>query len=171
MAESDDIIDDYISDEDASDEFEEEEEEEEESLETSDVPSLKQSNYKVGSSISINIEDTNQQNITNASLISSKISAIKKRYTRRVSLFEITGIIAESYNLLQRGRMPLVLNLSDDTMKQKILHIVIEEIKEGTCPIIIEKNGELLSVTDFDKKGLYNHLDYIINIWKKQNRF
>lgn len=48
--------------------------------------------------------------------------------------------------------MPLVLNLSDDTMKQKILHIVIEEIKEGTCPIIIEKNGELLSVTDFDKK-------------------
>lgn len=77
MAESDDIIDDYISDEDASDEFEEEEEEEE-SLETSDVPSLKQSNYKVGSSISINIEDTNQQNITNASLISSKISAIKK---------------------------------------------------------------------------------------------
>lgn len=76
MAESDDIIDDYISDEDASDEFEEEEEEE--SLETSDVPSLKQSNYKVGSSISINIEDTNQQNITNASLISSKISAIKK---------------------------------------------------------------------------------------------
>ncbi|AAN02821.1 RNA polymerase subunit [Lumpy skin disease virus] len=170
MAESDDIIDDYISDEDASDEFEEEEEEEE-SLETSDVPSLKQSNYKVGSSISINIEDTNQQNITNASIISSKISAIKKRYTRRISLFEITGIIAESYNLLQRGRMPLVLNLSDDTMKQKILHIVIEEIKEGTCPIIIEKNGELLSVTDFDKKGLYNHLDYIINIWKKQNRF
>ncbi|ABI99260.1 RNA polymerase subunit RPO19 [Deerpox virus W-848-83] len=170
MADTDDIID-YESEDDMS-EYEEEEDDEDnetKSLESSDVISLKQSNYKA--ELSTNLEEEVPQPGQSSKNVNSKILAIKKRYTRRISLLEITGIIAESYNLLQRGRLPLISNLSDETMKQKILHIVIQEIEEGTCPIIIEKNGELLSTNDFDKTGLKNHLDYIISIWKNQNRY
>ncbi|QHR82636.1 DNA-dependent RNA polymerase subunit RPO19 [Brazilian porcupinepox virus 1] len=168
MADSDDIID-YVSDDISEDEYDDRYQEDDEddenttkSLETSDILSNKQSNYKVDSITSV------EESITN---ISNSILLIKKRYTRRISLFEITGILAESYNLLQRGRLPLINDLSDETMKQNILHILIKEINEGTCPIIIEKNGELLSVSDFDKIGLSRHINYIINIWKKQNRY
>ncbi|QQG31583.1 RNA polymerase subunit RPO19 [Swinepox virus] len=162
MADSEDIIE-YSSNEEEDSDYEEEEEDE--PTDTSDVPSLKPSNYK---DISTNVEDI-QENIKN---ISTKISAIKRRYTRRISLFEVVGIIAESYNLLQRGRLPLILDLSDETMmKNNIIRITIKEIKDDTCPIIIEKNGELLSTSDFDRNGLMYHLDYIIRIWKKQNRY
>ncbi|ABQ43571.1 RNA polymerase subunit rpo19 [Tanapox virus] len=137
-----------------------------ESLESSDILSNKQSDYKIESA-SINVDEQ----VSSSKQLSSKIITIKKRYTRRISLFEITGIIAESYNLLQRGRLPLVSNLTDETIKQNMLHVVIDEIKEGTCPIIIEKNGELLSINDFDKIGIKTHLDYIINIWKQQGRY
>nr|WQH58040.1 MAG: MC108R [Molluscum contagiosum virus] len=103
--------------------------------------------------------------------ISERITDIKRRYTRRISLFEITGILCESFNLLQRGRLPLVSDLSDETFREEILHVVVREIEEGTCPVVIQKNGELLSVTDFDATGLRYHLDYIISIWKQQHRY
>ncbi|AOP31602.1 RNA polymerase [Skunkpox virus] len=162
MADTDDIID-YESEELT--EYEDDEEEEEESLEASDIDP--KSSYKIVDSASTHIEDTH----TNLKHIGNHISALKRRYTRRISLFEIAGIIAESYNLLQRGRLPLVSTFSDETMKQNMLHVIIQEIEEGSCPIIIEKNGELLSVNDFDKNGLIFHLDYIIKIWKLQQRY
>ncbi|ADT91124.1 DNA-dependent RNA polymerase subunit RPO19 [Cotia virus SPAn232] len=167
MEDIDDIIDDSGSISDNSnisdiDEYEEENYDENKIDNTSDLTSLKQSN-KIESIT--NIEDNVELTIC------QNISLIKKRYTRRISLFEITGIIAESYNLLQRGRMPLVSDLSDETLKQNILHVLIKEIEEGVCPIVIEKNGELLSIKDFDNIGLSKHINYIINIWKKQNRY
>ncbi|AOP31813.1 RNA polymerase [Volepox virus] len=160
MADTDDIID-YESEELT--EYEDDEEEEE-TLEASDIDP--KSSYKIVDSASTHIEDTHYNKH-----IGNHISALKRRYTRRISLFEIAGIIAESYNLLQRGRLPLVSEFSDKTMKQNMLHVIIQEIKEGSCPIIIEKNGELLSVNDFDKDGLKFHLDYIIKIWKLQQRY
>ncbi|QDJ95097.1 RNA polymerase subunit RPO19 [Hypsugopox virus] len=176
MADSGDIID-YVSEvEDDDSEYsisdndnDEDDGNNSDSLETSDIVSYKQSNFKFESN-STHVED-DEVIVPQFKNISAKILALKKRYTRRISLFEITGIIAESYNTLQRGRLPLVQNLSDETLKQKMLHIIIQEIKEGTCPIIIEKNGELLSTNDFDKNGVDIHLDYIINIWKLQNRY
>ncbi|ASK51302.1 RNA polymerase subunit (RPO19) [Eptesipox virus] len=169
MADSGDIID-YVSEEDDDSEYSITEDENEDSSldspETSDFVSYKPSNINFESN-SIHIEE----DIPQYKNISAKISALKRRYTRRISLIEITGIIAESFNLLQRGRLPLVQNLSNDTLKQKMLHIIIQEIKEGTCPIIIEKNGELLSINDFDKKGIDTHIEYITNIWKLQNRY
>ncbi|AUL80572.1 DNA-dependent RNA polymerase subunit rpo19 [Vaccinia virus] len=56
-------------------------------------------------------------------------------------------------------------------MKQNMLHVIIQELEEGSCPIVIEKTGELLSVNDFDKDGLKFHLDYINNIWKLQKPY
>uniref|UniRef100_A0AAU7E1T3 DNA-directed RNA polymerase 19 kDa subunit n=1 Tax=Rousettus bat poxvirus TaxID=3141933 RepID=A0AAU7E1T3_9POXV len=103
--------------------------------------------------------------------ISARITELKRRYTRRLSLYELTGIIAESFNLLQRGRIPLVSDLSDDTFKRNLLHVLVQEIEEGTCPVIIQKNGALLSVRDFDQDALRYHLDYIVAIWKQQRRF
>ncbi|QAV40153.1 m94r [Myxoma virus] len=155
----------YYSEEDSEYAKEEDADEPTESLDTSDVPSLKE-NFKV-ESISSNIEEPIQVN----KVTISKISDIKKRYTRRISLFEVTGIVAESYNLLQRGRLPLLMDLSNDTLDDNILNVVIKEIEEETCPIVIEKNGELLSVTDFDKKGLMMHLKYVTTIWKNQGRY
>ncbi|AOP31385.1 RNA polymerase [Raccoonpox virus] len=162
MADTDDIID-YESEELT--EYEDDEEEEE-SPEASDIDP--KSSYKVVDSASTHIEDAHS-NLNKH--IGNHISALKRRYTRRISLFEIAGIIAESYNLLQRGRLPLLSEFSDETMKQNMLHVIIKEIEEGSCPIIIEKNGELLSVNDFDKNGLKFHLEYIINIWKLQQRY
>nr|WGO01987.1 DNA-dependent RNA polymerase subunit RPO19 [Vaccinia virus]WGO02215.1 DNA-dependent RNA polymerase subunit RPO19 [Vaccinia virus]WGO02444.1 DNA-dependent RNA polymerase subunit RPO19 [Vaccinia virus]WOG35521.1 DNA-dependent RNA polymerase subunit RPO19 [Vaccinia virus]WOG35749.1 DNA-dependent RNA polymerase subunit RPO19 [Vaccinia virus] len=164
MADTDDIID-YESDDLTEYEDDEEEEEDGESLETSDIDH--KSSYKIVESASTHIEDAH----SNLKHIGNHISALKRRYTRRISLFEIAGIIAESYNLLQRGRLPLVSEFSDETMKQNMLHVIIQEIEEGFCPIVIEKNGELLSVNDFDKDGLKFHLDYIIKIWKLQKRY
>lgn len=103
--------------------------------------------------------------------ISERIAELKRRYTRRMSLFELTGIISESYNLLQRGRMPLVHNLSDETFTRNLLHVLVQEIEEGTCPVVIQKNGKLLSVKDFDPSALRYHLDYITAIWKQQRRY
>ncbi|QED21239.1 DNA-dependent RNA polymerase subunit RPO19 [Borealpox virus] len=160
MADTDDIID-YESDDLT--EYEDDEEDEE-SLETSDIDP--KSSYKIVDSASTHIEDAHS-NLKQG----NHISALKRRYTRRISLFEIAGIIAESYNLLQRGRLPLVSEFSNETMKQNMLHVIIQEIEEGSCPIVIEKNGELLSVNDFDKDGLKFHLDYIIKIWKLQKRY
>ncbi|AKJ93753.1 RNA polymerase (RPO19) [Raccoonpox virus] len=162
MADTDDIID-YESEELT--EYEDDEEEEE-SPEASDIDP--KSSYKVVDSASTHIEGAHS-NLNKH--IGNHISALKRRYTRRISLFEIAGIIAESYNLLQRGRLPLLSEFSDETMKQNMLHVIIKEIEEGSCPIIIEKNGELLSVNDFDKNGLKFHLEYIINIWKLQQRY
>ncbi|AXN56182.1 DNA-dependent RNA polymerase subunit rpo19 [Vaccinia virus] len=164
MADTDDIID-YESDDLTEYEDDEEEEEDGESLETSDIDP--KSSYKIVESASTHIEDAH----SNLKHIGNHIFALKRRYTRRISLFEIAGIIAESYNLLQRGRLPLVSEFSDETMKQNMLHVIIQEIEEGSCPIVIEKNGELLSVNDFDKDGLKFHLDYIIKIWKLQKRY
>lgn len=102
---------------------------------------------------------------------SSRITELKRRYTRRMSLYELTGIICESYNLLQRGRLPLVHDLSDETFERNLLHVLVQEIEEGTCPVVIQKNGKLLSVSDFDQDALKYHLDYIVAIWKQQRRF
>nr|WGO62722.1 DNA-directed RNA polymerase 19 kDa subunit [Wadden Sea poxvirus] len=135
------------------------------SLENSDIISSKTDKIE---SVFTQVDDLNYSQLKD---VASYISSIKKRYTRRVSLFEITGILAESYNLLQRGRLPLLSNFTELTFNDNILHIVIKEIKEGTCPIIIEKNGELLSINDFDDTGLDYHLNYIINIWKQQHRY
>ncbi len=164
MTEIDDIVDFESTEENE----ESEEEYEEEATETSDVSSSVRpsSDYNVESAATVSSFQSPQLAQT-----SQRVSAMKRRYTRRISLFEITGIIAESFNLLQRGRLPLVKNISNETFKEKILHIVVREIQEGTCPIVIEKNGELLSINDFDGKGVRYHLDYIINIWKQQNRF
>ncbi|ANS71183.1 RNA polymerase [Pteropox virus] len=112
---------------------------------------------------SINVQDTVQQ--------SNKISLIKKRYTRRMSLFELTGILAESINLLQRGRLPLVEGLSGSTLQKNLLQVAIQEIRDKTCPVIIKKNGEYLSVNDFDESALEHHLTFITKIWKQQNRY
>ncbi|AST09517.1 RNA polymerase [NY_014 poxvirus] len=164
MEDTDDIID-YDSEELT--EYEDDEEEEELSLENSDVEP--KSSYKIIDSASTQIDESQPQ--LNIKQIGDAILASKRRYTRRISLLEITGILAESYNLLQRGRLPLVSEFSEDTLKKNMLHIIIKEIEEGTCPIIIEKNGELLSVKDFDLDGLKFHLDYIIKIWKLQHRY
>ncbi|AEN03695.1 DNA-dependent RNA polymerase subunit rpo19 [Yokapox virus] len=159
MADTDDIID-YESEE-----LTEYEDDDELSLVYSDVEP--KSSYKIIDSVSTQIEESQ----TNLKQIGDSILTAKRRYTRRISLLEITGILAESYNLLQRGRLPLVSEFSDETLKKNMLSIIIKEIEEGTCPIIIEKNGELLSIKDFDSNGLKFHLDYIIKIWKLQNRY
>lgn len=102
--------------------------------------------------------------------LSERIKTIKQRYTRRISIFEITGILCESFNLLQRGRIPLLNNLSDDTFKDSLIKAMFDEIEQGNCPIVIKKNGELLSLNDFDKKGVEYHLNYIKSIWKTQHK-
>ncbi|AWU47139.1 RNA polymerase [Sea otter poxvirus] len=96
---------------------------------------------------------------------------IKRRYTRRMSLIELTGIIAESVNSIQRGRIPLVTNLSSNTARENLLHVVVREIEEGNCPIVVKKNGEYLSTADFDESALHHHLSYITKIWKQQSRY
>ncbi|AAR07452.1 96R [Yaba monkey tumor virus] len=165
MDDSDEIVN-FASDEEDDNDNISDYDDDKESPESSDILSHKQSDYKIESA-SINVDEQ----LSSSKQLSNKIMAIKKRYTRRISLFEITGIIAESYNLLQRGRLPLISNLTDETVDKNMLHVVISEINEGTCPIIIEKNGELLSINDFDKTGIKSHLDYIINIWKQQGRY
>ncbi|QRI42960.1 RNA polymerase subunit RPO19 [Cheloniid poxvirus 1] len=102
---------------------------------------------------------------------SEKTRIIKQRYTRRISLIEMTGILCEDYNSLQRGRIPLLNDLSDETFKKySLVEIMFMEIEQGNCPIVIQKNGELLSLSDFDQKGVMHHLSYIKDIWKVQNK-
>ncbi|QGN68103.1 DNA-dependent RNA polymerase 19 kD subunit [Equine molluscum contagiosum-like virus] len=129
----------------------------------------KASEYKVDSRV--DSRDDAEPTSPQPRQISERIADIKRRYTRRISLFELTGILCESFNLLQRGRLPLVSDLSDETFREQILHVVVREIEEGTCPVVIQKNGELLSVNDFDPTGLRYHLDYVIDIWKQQRRY
>ncbi|ATI21041.1 RNA polymerase [Western grey kangaroopox virus] len=100
-----------------------------------------------------------------------RIQEVKRRYTRRVSILEVTGILCESYNLLQRGRIPLLKDLSEETFSRSIIEVMLQEIEEGTCPIVIQKNGELLSISDFDARGVKYHLDYIKAIWRQQKRY
>ncbi|UOX38678.1 DNA-directed RNA polymerase 19 kDa subunit [Finch poxvirus] len=102
---------------------------------------------------------------------SERMKTIKQRYTRRISLIEMTGILCESYNSLQRGRIPLLNNLSDETFKKhSLVETMFMEIEQGNCPIVIQKNGELLSLSDFDQKGVMYHLSYIKSIWKVQHK-
>ncbi|QRY18976.1 ORF-106 [Teiidae poxvirus 1] len=102
--------------------------------------------------------------------LSERIKLIKHRYTRRISLYEITGILCESYNLLQRGRIPLTDDLTEETFKNSLIDTMFKEIEQGNCPIVIQKNGELLSLNDFDKKGVKYHLEYVKSIWKDQRK-
>ncbi|ABJ09017.1 RNA polymerase subunit RPO19 [Nile crocodilepox virus] len=102
--------------------------------------------------------------------VSEKILEIKRNYTRRISLLELTGILAESYNLLQRGRLPLVNDLSEATFRKSLLQIFIQEIEEDNCPVVVCKNGRLMSLKDFDPDGVRYHLDYIKSLWKQQRK-
>ncbi|ASC55560.1 RNA polymerase subunit RPO19-like protein [Seal parapoxvirus] len=101
--------------------------------------------------------------------VTARIEDLKLRYTRRMSLFELTGIVAESFNLLCRGRLPLVADSTDSALDSE-LKVVVRELDEGVCPIVVEKNGEFLSPRDFDQECLRFHLDYMTNLWKKQGR-
>nr|WIK87547.1 RNA polymerase subunit RPO19 [Oriental turtle dovepox virus] len=130
-----------------------------------DCCTTKQSDSRIES---FKFDDTTQS--PHPKQLSERIKAIKQRYTRRISLFEITGILSESYNLLQRGRIPLLNDLTEETFKDSIINIMFKEIEQGNCPIVIQKNGELLSLTDFDKKGVQYHLDYIKTIWRNQRK-
>ncbi|QHG62655.1 RNA polymerase subunit RPO19 [Cetacean poxvirus 1] len=159
-------IEDDVSDDDLKSDIEKEVE-----LETETSGDLINSKHSYKISYTSSLKHELAQSLQTPHQVSFRISNIKKRYTRRISLIEITGIIAESYNLLQRGRLPLVSNLSNDVLKENMLRIIVREIEEGTCPVVIEKNGEILSVKDFDQTGLQYHLNYIINIWKQQKRY
>ncbi|ARE67724.1 SWPV1-215 [Shearwaterpox virus] len=100
-----------------------------------------------------------------------KTRTVKQRYTRRISLIEMTGILCESYNSLQRGRIPLINDISNETFKKySLVEVMFMEIEQGNCPIVIQKNGELLSLSDFDQKGVLYHLSYIKDIWKVQHK-
>ncbi|AIZ77332.1 putative RNA polymerase subunit RPO19 [Parapoxvirus red deer/HL953] len=101
--------------------------------------------------------------------VTARIEALKARYTRRMSLFELTGIVAESFNLLCRGRLPLVADAADPALDNE-LKVVVAEIEQGVCPVVIEKNGEFLSTRDFDPECLRFHLEYMVNLWKSQGR-
>ncbi|CCD83276.1 DNA-dependent RNA polymerase subunit rpo19 [Squirrelpox virus] len=170
MAESGDVAE-FVSpgdvDEDEPSDFDEEEDK---SPDTSDVRTTSQASLKVEYVSDAQIMEEDPQSLM-PKQVSARVEALKRRYTRRISLFELTGILAESYNLLQRGRIPLVQDLSDETLRQRLLHVVVREIEEGTCPIVVEKNGEMLSVRDFDQAGLRHHLDFVIKIWKQQHRY
>ncbi|WZD65818.1 RNA polymerase subunit Rpo19 [Bovine papular stomatitis virus] len=101
--------------------------------------------------------------------VTARVEELKARYTRRMSLFELTGIVAESFNLLCRGRLPLVADPTDPALDNE-LKVVVREIEENVCPIVIEKNGEFLSTQDFDPECLRYHLEYMTDLWKSQGR-
>ncbi|AYM26022.1 RNA-polymerase subunit RPO19 [Orf virus] len=101
--------------------------------------------------------------------VTARVEELKARYTRRMSLFELTGIVAESFNLLCRGRLPLVADAADPALNNE-LKVVVRELEEGVCPIVIEKNGEFLSPGDFDPECLRYHLTYMTDLWKSQGR-
>ncbi|ADY76859.1 PP225 [Orf virus] len=159
-------------DEDEIEEYEEEDEdEEEESAEgaadssVSDV-ALSAAEKLVASEVP---DDAAATDTNVRQRVTARVEELKARYTRRMSLFELTGIVAESFNLLCRGRLPLVADAADPALDNE-LKVVVRELEEGVCPIVIEKNGEFLSPGDFDPECLRYHLTYMTDLWKSQGR-
>ncbi|WZD65946.1 RNA polymerase subunit Rpo19 [Bovine papular stomatitis virus] len=157
-------------DEDEIEEYEEEEDEEDEPAEgaagtsVSDVtPSATEKLVASEVPEDAAVETNARQRVT------ARVEELKARYTRRMSLFELTGIVAESFNLLCRGRLPLVADPADPALDNE-LKVVVREIEENVCPIVIEKNGEFLSTQDFDPECLRYHLEYMTDLWKSQGR-
>ncbi|ADC53852.1 RNA polymerase subunit Rpo19 [Pseudocowpox virus] len=159
-------------DEDEIEEYEEEEEEEEEESaegaagsSVSDV-AISATEKLVASEVP---EDAVAADTNVRQRVTARVEELKARYTRRMSLFELTGIVAESFNLLCRGRLPLVADAADPALDSE-LKVVVRELEEGVCPIVIEKNGEFLAPGDFDPECLKYHLNYMTDLWKSQGR-
>lgn len=161
-----------FDEDDEVEDFEDEEDEDEEApkggaagTSVSDVQAEKTSDKLVAS-------DVGEEAVADAGVrqrVAARVEALKARYTRRMSLFELTGIIAESFNLLCRGRLPLVADPADPRLDSE-LRVVLQEIREGACPIVVEKNGEHLAPQDFDRECLEFHLDYVADLWRMQGR-
>jgi len=92
-------------------------------------------------------------------------------YVKRLGIYEITAILANSISTLDRGRLPLINNLDVYYFKNNSVYTVaIHEVEDRKCPISLQKGNYHMTLNDYPDEFINYRMKEIIEVLKYQHK-
>lgn len=99
------------------------------------------------------------------------VKAAVESYIKRLGIYEITAILANSISTLDRGRLPLINNLDADYFKNNSVYTVaIHEVEDRKCPISLQKGNYHMTLNDYPDEFINYRIKEIIEVLKYQHK-
>lgn len=122
-----------------------------------------------GDNISV-MDDISDTSGVGGEVLSKQKQLLKNYALKRLGLFELVGILSQRYNQLEKGSTPLFELDLDYYENNSTWDALVDEVLYGKCPIVIQKDGYFLKLTDYPSGQVLYRLENIVNLWNIQNK-